>query len=51
MVAIILFSVQLEWFPMIYDTTLVVDSWENFVLQVKQMIMPVAVLALYSKSH
>ena len=26
MVAIIIFSVQLEWFPMIYDTTLVVDS-------------------------
>ena len=51
MVAIILFSVQLEWFPMIYDTTLVVDSWENFVLQVKQMIMPVAVLALYNASQ
>jgi len=51
MVAIILFSVQLQWFPMIYDTTLVVDSWENFVLQVKQMIMPVAVLALYNASQ
>ncbi|MCH2288115.1 MAG: ABC transporter permease, partial [SAR324 cluster bacterium] len=42
MVAIIIFSVQLRWFPMIYDTTLVVDSWQNFVSQVKQMIMPVA---------
>ena len=48
MVAIIIFSVQLRWFPMIYDTTLVVDSWQNFVSQVKQMIMPVAVLALYN---
>ena len=51
MVAIIIFSVQLEWFPMIYDTTLVVDSWGHFVLQIKQMIMPVAVLALYNASQ
>jgi len=51
MVAIIIFSVQLRWFPMIYDTTLVVDSWQNFVSQVKQMIMPVAVLALYNASQ
>jgi peptide/nickel transport system permease protein len=51
MVAIIIFSVQLRWFPMIYDTTLAVDSWQNFVSQVKQMIMPVAVLALYNASQ
>ena len=51
MVAIIIFSVQLGWFPMIYDTTLVVDSWQNFVSQVKQMIMPVAVLSLYNASQ
>ena len=51
MVAIIIFSVQLEWFPMIYDTTLVVDSWNHFMMQVKQMIMPVTVLALYNASQ
>ena len=51
MLAIILFSVQLKWFPMIYDTTLDVNSWDNFVLQVKQMFMPVAVLALYNASQ
>ena len=50
-VAIIIFSVQLRWVPMIYDTTLVVDSWQNFVSQVKQMIMPVAVLSLYNASQ
>ena len=43
---IVVFSVHLGWFPSIYDTTLVVDSWDNFVLQLKQMIMPVMVLAL-----
>jgi peptide/nickel transport system permease protein len=50
-VAIMLFSVELRWFPMIYDTTLEVNSWDNFVLQVKQMFMPVAVLALYNASQ
>jgi len=51
MVAIIIFSVQLRWFPMIYDTTLVVNSLDSFILQVKQMLMPVAVLALYNASQ
>ena len=50
-VAIIIFSVQLDWFPMIYNTTLVVDSWKHFVKKVKQMIMPVTLLALYNASQ
>ena len=50
-VAIIVFSVQLEWFPMIYDTTLKINSWEHFVLQVKQMIMPVTVLAFFQAAQ
>lgn len=44
---IIIFSVRLGWFPSYYDTTLVVNDWSSFVEQVKQMIMPVSVLALY----
>lgn len=43
---IVVFSVHLGWFPSIYDTTLVVDSWDSFVTQLKQMVMPVMVLAL-----
>ncbi|OWU80472.1 ABC transporter permease [Phaeobacter sp. 22II1-1F12B] len=43
---IVIFSVQLGWFPSIYDTTHVVNSWESFVKQLQQMIMPVMVLAL-----
>lgn len=43
---IVIFSVHLGWFPSIYDTTLVVDSWDSFVKQLQQMIMPVMVLAL-----
>jgi len=50
-VAIIIFSVQLEWLPMIYDTTLEINSWQNFVQQFKQMIMPVMVLALWQAAQ
>jgi peptide/nickel transport system permease protein len=48
LLAIVIFSVYLGWFPSFYDTTLVVNSWDTFVLQVKQMIMPVAVLSLFN---
>ena len=43
---IVIFSVNLGWFPSIYDTTLKVTDWDSFVLQLQQMIMPVTVLAL-----
>ena len=43
---IVIFSVNLGWFPSIYDTTHVVDDWDSFVYQLRQMIMPVMVLAL-----
>ena len=48
LLAIVVFSVWLGWFPSFYDTTLEVNSWETFVAQVKQMIMPVAVLTLFN---
>ncbi len=48
---IVIFSVQLGWFPSVYDTTLEVNSWGTFITQVKQMVMPVAVLALYNASQ
>jgi len=47
LIFIIVFSVNLGWFPSIYDTNLVVNDWSSFVLQVKQMIMPVTVLGLF----
>ncbi|MGR3436385.1 MAG: ABC transporter permease, partial [Shimia sp.] len=48
---IVIFSVQLKWLPSIYDTTHVVDSWDAFVFQVQQMIMPVMVLALQTTAQ
>jgi peptide/nickel transport system permease protein len=47
LVFILIFSVNLRWLPFIYDSTLTVTSWDTFVRQVKQMIMPVTVLALF----
>ncbi len=47
LVLILIFSVRLRWLPFIYDSTLKVVSWESFVLQVRQMLMPVTVLALF----
>lgn len=48
---IVVFSVELGWFPSIYDTTLQVTDWNSFVQQVQQMVMPVAVLALFNASQ
>ncbi len=48
---IVIFSSYLQWFPSIYDTTLVVNSWDSFVLQVKQMFLPVLVLTLFNVSQ
>ncbi len=48
---IVIFSVKLQWFPSVYDTNLVVNDWSSLIAQVKQMILPVAVLALYNASQ
>lgn len=48
---IVIFSVQLGWFPSIYDTTHKVTDWDSFVYQLRQMIMPVMVLALQITSQ
>ena len=51
LVVIVIFSVKLGWFPSVYDTTHKVTDWDSLVVQGKQMIMPVAVLAFYSAAQ
>jgi peptide/nickel transport system permease protein len=51
LVLIIVFAVNLQWFPMIYDTQLRVTDWASFWAQVRQMAMPVAVLALFNAAQ
>ncbi|MEM7177199.1 MAG: ABC transporter permease [Pseudomonadota bacterium] len=48
---IMIFSVWLGWLPSIYDTTHEVTDWASFWFQVKQMAMPVMVLALFNASQ
>jgi peptide/nickel transport system permease protein len=50
LLAIVIFSVHLGWFPSFYNTNHVVDwtSWDSILIQAKQMIMPVAVLGLFN---
>lgn len=44
---IVIFSVQLGWFPFIFNSTLQVMDWQSFIAQLRQSIMPISVLALY----
>ncbi|WP_299782816.1 ABC transporter permease [uncultured Roseobacter sp.] len=48
---IVIFSVNLGWFPSIYDTTHVVTDWASFKIQLQQMVMPVMVLALQTTAQ
>lgn len=50
-VLIVVFSVYLGWFPSIYDTTHRVTDWNSFWIQVRQMVLPVMVLALYNAAQ
>ncbi|MEQ9257757.1 MAG: ABC transporter permease [Roseovarius sp.] len=48
---ILLFSVELGWLPSIYDTTHEVTDWESLKVQIRQMVMPVMVLALQTTAQ
>jgi peptide/nickel transport system permease protein len=48
---IVIFSVHLGWLPSIYDTTLRVTDLSSLWMQIKQLIMPVAVLALFNAAQ
>lgn len=48
---IVVFAINLQWFPTIYDTTLNVTDWDSFLRQLRQMAMPVAVLALFNAAE
>jgi peptide/nickel transport system permease protein len=47
---IIIFSVQLKWFPFIYNSTLQVTDWSSLIAAIQQSIMPISVLALYQSA-
>jgi peptide/nickel transport system permease protein len=51
LLAIVLFSVHLKWFPSIYDTTLKITDLESMIKQFKQSVMPVTVLTFYQAAQ
>ncbi len=51
LVIIVIFSVQLGWFPSVYNTTHKVTDWASLVVQMKQMAMPVIVLTFFSAAQ
>ena len=51
LLAITLFSVTLNWLPSIYDTTHQVTNLGGLWTQIKQLLMPVLVLAFYNAAQ
>lgn len=45
---IIIFSVKLQWLPFIYDSTLTISDFPSLMTQLRQSIMPIAVLGLFN---
>ena len=48
---IVIFAVQLGWLPSNYNTVHEVTNWDTFVYQLKQMVLPVMVLALQTTAQ
>ncbi|RMD81231.1 MAG: ABC transporter permease, partial [Chloroflexi bacterium] len=46
LVLILVFAINLKWFPIVYNTTLQVVDWDTFTQQVRQMVLPVTVLVV-----
>ena len=51
LLAILLFSVVLQWLPSIYDTTHEVKDLPSLWVQIRQILMPVMVLALFNAAQ
>ncbi|MBJ7899531.1 MAG: ABC transporter permease subunit [Cyanobacteria bacterium RI_101] len=47
LMVILIFSVGLRWFPFIYDSGLDLRDWHNWGAQIRQLVLPVAVLVFY----
>ena len=46
LILILVFAIRLRWFPIVYSSTLEVTNWNGFVQLLRQMVMPVIVLAV-----
>ncbi|OAN41244.1 ABC transporter substrate-binding protein [Chloroflexus islandicus] len=46
LVLMLVFAINLKWFPIVYNTTLQIVDWDTFTQQVRQMTLPVMVLVV-----
>jgi peptide/nickel transport system permease protein len=46
LILILVFSVNLKWFPIVYSSTIEVNSWATLWQQIRQMILPITVLVV-----
>jgi peptide/nickel transport system permease protein len=42
----LVFAINLKWFPIVYSSTLDISNWDSFVQQARQMVLPVSVLVV-----
>lgn len=46
LILLLVFAVNLRWFPSVYDTTLKITDWASFTKQLNQMALPIMVLVV-----
>jgi peptide/nickel transport system permease protein len=46
LILILVFSVNLKWFPIVYSSTIEINSWATLWQQIRQMILPITVLVV-----
>lgn len=46
LILILIFAVNLKWFPIVYSSTIEINSWETLWQQIRQMILPITVLVV-----
>jgi peptide/nickel transport system permease protein len=46
LVLMLVFAINLGWFPIVYSSTLKVTDWDSFWQQIRQMVLPVSVLVV-----
>ncbi len=42
----LIFAINLGWFPIVYNSTIEVTNWQTFMQQARQMVLPVTVLVV-----
>jgi len=46
LILMLVFAINMHWFPIVYSSTLEINNWNSFVQLLRQMTLPVIVLAV-----